>query len=291
MILIAGGQFDPNMKVLSDQLIRRRIPFHNLLIGPDSNLRLQIDFQVRTFEVNGEEISPTGCFIRHDVFLYKTDNVALAQASALNWYQAVRGWVVSQPSVRLFNRYSYLRENNKIQNLLFAQEVGLPVPSTVVANDFSGFDAQATTLIQKPVAGGEYTGLLSDLQQTPDAASSYPRFVQPRLKRPEMRIYRIGPKLVAFRLRSSELDYRRTTDVEITPALVPATIGEKLVLLCDRLELDFAAADFMEDSDGELRFLEVNTQPMFAAFDKVVDGQLCNAIIDHLSEGTASCDD
>ncbi len=32
----------------------------------------------------------------------------------------------------------------------------------------------------------------------------------------------------------------------------------------------------------ELLFLEVNTQPMFAAFDQTVDGMLCDAIIDYL---------
>lgn len=283
MILIAGGQFDPNMKALSDQFIRRNIPFDNLLVGPDWNPRLQINFQENTFKLNGKEISPIGCFMRHDVFLYKTDNVPAAQASALNWYQAVRGWLVSQPSVRLFNRYSYLRENNKIQNLLLAQTVGLPIPETVVANDFSDFDTQADTLVQKPVAGGEYTGLLSDLQQNLETALSYPRFVQPRLNRPEMRIYRIGPKLIAFWLHASELDYRRTQEVEILPTSVPTVIREKLVLLCDRLELDFAAADFMAADDGELQFLEVNSQPMFAAFDRVVGGQVSDAIIDHLT--------
>jgi hypothetical protein len=40
----------------------------------------------------------------------------------------------------------------------------------------------------------------------------------------------------------------------------------------------------MLDRDREYRFLEVNTQPMFAAFDKAADGRLCDAIIDHLSE-------
>lgn len=138
-------------------------------------------------------------------------------------------------------------------------------------------------LIQKPVAGGEYTGLLSEMQQKSETVSSYPRFVQPRLNRPEMRIYRIGPKLIAFWLHSSELDYRRTQDVEIVPAPVPTAIGAKLTRLCDRLDLDFAAADFMTGGDGALQFLEVNSQPMFAAFDRAVGGEVCDAIIDYLS--------
>ena len=47
--------------------------------------------------------------------------------------------------------------------------------------------------------------------------------------------------------------------------------------------LDEAAADFMrDDATGEWCFLEVNSQPMFAAFDDVCDGRLCDAMIDHL---------
>ena len=38
-----------------------------------------------------------------------------------------------------------------------------------------------------------------------------------------------------------------------------------------------------ERQAAKYRFLEVNTQPMFAAFDKVAEGRLCDAIIDHLA--------
>lgn len=278
MILIAGGQLDVNIRVLAQRMEQREIPFHKLLVGPENPPDLRIDIKKNSFELNGVAISPTGCFIRHDVFLYKTDNLALAHSRALNWYQAVRGWVTGKQDITLFNRYFYLRENNKIHNLILAQDFGLPIPETVVVNDFTGIDEG---MVQKPVAGGEYTGLVGDLPEDP---GSYPRFIQPRLNRPEMRIYRIGPRMLAFWLHSAALDYRCTKDIEIEFTDVPQDIGEKFMSLCDRLELDFAAADFMTDDEGKLHFLEVNSQPMFAAFDRVAKGQLCDAIIDYLSE-------
>ena len=64
---------------------------------------------------------------------------------------------------------------------------------------------------------------------------------------------------------------------------MPSAIANRLVRLCDRIGLDFAAADFMRDpTSGELVFLEVNSQPMFAAFDLVAGGRLCDAILDGL---------
>jgi glutathione synthase/RimK-type ligase-like ATP-grasp enzyme len=45
------------------------------------------------------------------------------------------------------------------------------------------------------------------------------------------------------------------------------------------MELDFCAADFKAAADGSLRFLEVNTSPMFARFDQASAGRLCDALV------------
>lgn len=280
MLLICGGQFDTNVQVLLNRLRQRNVPFCDLLVGPGHPPRLQIDLQSNVCTLNGNAIAPTGCFFRHDVFLYECSDTAAARASAMNWYHAIQGWVASQPSIRSFNQFSHLRENNKIQNLLLARDCGLSTPDTIVTNHLAGFDG-SQEFIRKPVAGGEYTRLLGDMEHGPSLP--YPHFVQPRLQRPEMRFYRIGARIIAFRLNSPAIDYRSTRDVEITAADVPASIGGNLLRLCDRLALDFAAADFMEDQNGGLQFLEINSQPMFTAFDRAVDGRICDAIIDELS--------
>lgn len=285
MILIAGGQNDPNLLALVRRLTRRSLPFHSLLVGPDTPPVLRIDIQAETFELDGEPIQPSAYFIRHDVFLYDTPDLTAAHSHAHNWYHAVRGWAESRHDARVFNRRTSLRENNKVHNLIEAMKAGLVVPRTIATNEFSEFSEQIDCFIQKPVGGGEYTTLLSELDARRQRTA--PRFVQPRLRRPEIRIYRIGPQLLAFELQSPELDYRQTQDVTIRPVPVPESVGEKLLRLCDRLELDFGAADFMIDDRGDLNFLEVNSQPMFAAFDRQVDGRLCDAILDHLVGETA----
>lgn len=278
MILVCGGQNDPNLRVLIKRLRERSLPFRTLLVGPDVPPRVRFDMQNETFELNGETLSPTAYFIRHDVFLYETADFAHAHAQAHNWYYTLRGWAESRAGARLFNRRTGLRENNKIHNLIEAASIGLAIPRTIATNAFEEFSGRSEKLIQKPVAGGEYTTLLSAL----NSKDAGPRFVQPRLNRPEIRIYRIGSRLLAFELQSPELDYRQTRDVEIKPVAVPEKVGGKLLELCDRLELDFGAADFMVDDLGNLNFLEVNSQPMFAAFDRIADGGVSDAIIDHL---------
>ncbi|MEZ5451488.1 MAG: hypothetical protein R3E93_01530 [Thiothrix sp.] len=63
----------------------------------------------------------------------------------------------------------------------------------------------------------------------------------------------------------------------------PGELVEKLAQLSGHLGLDFAAADFKTDpATGELQFLEINTNPMFAGFDQVAAGALSDAMLRYL---------
>ena len=60
------------------------------------------------------------------------------------------------------------------------------------------------------------------------------------------------------------------------------SICQKLGALTDWASLDYVAADFMTDDNGDLRFLEVNSFPMFAHFDQESNFAVSKAIIDFL---------
>lgn len=289
MILVAGGQLDFNIGRLLGRMLQRRVPFVEVLVGPKLVPSITLDLAKDELRLNGALIRPTACFMRHDVFLQMSGKSRHAQAAALNWYNAIKGWELAHDDVRGFNKTSFGTENTKLHNLYLARSVGFAVPDTLVTNEFERAAASMRgALIEKPVAGGEYTARLADLAgklKGADAVARYPRFVQRKLARPEMRVYRIGDAIIAFHLASRDLDYREHNRVKLTVARAPRKIEARLRALTDRLGLDFAAADFMRDRRGEYCFLEVNTQPMFAAFDKVANGRVCDAIIDHLMRG------
>jgi glutathione synthase/RimK-type ligase-like ATP-grasp enzyme len=286
MILVAGGQLDFNIGRLLGRMVQRRVPVIPLLVGPKLTPAITLDLATDTLRLDGAAIRPTACFMRHDVFLQMRGRNAHAQAAALNWYHAIKGWELAHDEVRGFNKAASGTENTKLHNLYLAQRVGLAIPQTRVTNELEqAAAAMRGALIEKPVAGGEHTMRLRDRiaqLKAADAVARYPRFVQRKLSRPELRIYRIGERFLAFNLASPDLDYREHNRAKLTPATAPRHIQAKLRALTDRLGLDFAAADFMRDARGEYCFLEVNTQPMFAAFDQVAEGRLCDAIIDHL---------
>jgi len=120
---------------------------------------------------------------------------------------------MSRPEIRLFNRHSYLSENNKIENLSLAAGLGFSIPATIVTNDFGAAPADSECWIQKPVAGGAFTTSLQDFLAIEDPnEKSYPRFIQRMMHRPELRIYRIWSALFGFRLSSPiSITAQRTT--------------------------------------------------------------------------------
>lgn len=279
MLLVAGGQLDINIGLVLRRLLARGDRFCDLLVGPELTPTIRFAPDDRSIEINGQLVSPTACLIRHDVFL--TDRKRAGSAAiALNWFHAIRGWAHAHPAVRLFNRSGLGSENNKVANLAMATRCGLKTPTTVVTNDLSG-EAPVGDAIMKPVAGGQYTKLLPATDGDVDPWD-HPWFVQLRLIRPEVRLYRVGDRLFGFEVVSDQLDYREDKAVRVRPYTVPDALEAGFIRLCDALGLDFAAADFMQDKDGDFVFLEVNTQPMFAAFDRAVEGRLIDAMIDAL---------
>jgi hypothetical protein len=275
MILVAGGQLDPNIGALLKRVLARGVAFRDLLVGPDCAPRFSARLD-GPLDLNGEAIEPSACFIRHDVFFAERTGAEGDRRAALNWFHAIRGWAASRPSVRILNRGSRGADHNKFENLARARRLGLGVPETIMGN-FAD-PGPMTPAIIKPVAGGELT------VEAPLGAPSlpYPYLVQPRLRRPELRVYVIGETLIGFQIDSPDLDYRERHQVRLKERKVPHRLGTRLVALRRELGLDFAAADFMRSPEGDWLFLEVNSQPMFAAFDSIVAGRLSDAIIDWL---------
>ena len=95
-----------------------------------------------------------------------------------------------------------------------------------------------------------------------------------------MRIYAIGSRYFAFNVISPELDYRSTQNCRVESTEVPAKLAQRLGALLDMLGLDFAAADFKRcPKTKRMLFLEVNSGPMFAAFDAASDRAVSRALV------------
>lgn len=251
------------------------MPHLRLLAGSETHPVLTWDLAADVLTIDGQAVAPRAVFLRHDVF--STPSAARAFA----WYTTVLAWAMAHPEVHLLNRH-HAAHLLKPQQLLLARQCGLDIPSTVITNDAGALDAMQDRIV-KPVAGGEYTQpLATALASAPRRGNALaaPAIVQETLVPPELRIYRAGDRFVSFHVVASTLDYRTDSKARVEPVKNDRRLVTGLRKLTDTLRLDFAAADFKQcPKTKRMLFLEVNSGPMFAAFDAVSDRAVSGAIV------------
>lgn len=289
MLVIAGGQDDPNITGLCRAAVEGGFPHQALLVGPDAHPRLHWDLENNELQLAGTSLNPTAILLRYDVFASMRDPRQEVSRRASSWFTTLSGYAQSHRQTRMFNKHASPIMGNKPAMLVRAREAGLAIPRTRISNDVDHILAcqPAETHIAKPVDGGGYCLALPDaLRAFPhhDGAAASPAIVQERLVPPELRIYRIGSEFLAYDMDSPDLDYRVRQSATVRPVEVPAEIATKQAALMDELEMDFGAADYKTDpTTGELVFLELNSSPMFAHFDQVSEGALCRAMLSHMT--------
>lgn len=292
MLVIAGGDADPNIRWLARRLASDGLAHLILGAGTASAPRVVWRLADDRLWVNGVEVTPTAVFLRYDVFAHLKDPRPERQKQAGNWYHTILSWALAHDDVAFLNRRYGARQTSKPYVLHLASRLGLAIPDTLVTNDVQVLDRlDLGGWIAKPVTGGEYTQVLADAAGDPEWRGRWaesPAIVQRRMVAPDLRIYRVGEAWFAFELRSEKLDYRIDAGVEITALAPPVELTDPLGRLMERLGLDFGAADFKRCPEaGDYRFLEVNSAPMFSAFDRIASGALSGAILDWLLLRTA----
>lgn len=280
---MAGGDADPTLRSLLAQLERSRVKYVALLAGASMHPVFHWDLDTGALAVDGRPLAPRALFLRHDVFTNLADGRAESASRAYSWFTTLQAWAAAHPRVRMLNRH-HMAFVLKPHQLLTARNAGLATPSTLITNDGAALDAlDAEAHVVKPVAGGDFCQPLAPvLKIAPrrgDALAS-PAIVQERLVPPELRIYRIGDRFVSFHVLADALDYRTARDARVVRVRNDARLIAGLTKLTDALQLDFAAADFKRcPRTKRMLFLEVNSAPMFSAFDGASNNAISKAVI------------
>ena len=295
-IVIAGGGADPNILSLIAASRAAGISVRSIVHDTDQEPDFCWDPLGGTLYVDGEKLCANGLFIRFDVFNQSlaapNDFASGARDRALAWYTAVSSWALVT-GVRTFNADLKQTAALKPLALVFAARHGLAIPITVISNRREDTTAEDAPLIVKPVGGGAYTVLAADLQESTewrDDLAPAPALIQEKLSYPEYRIYLVGERMLAFETYATNLDFRLDRAARtrlIAPDELDPELAERLRGLARDMSLDFCAFDLKtRPTTREICFLEVNSSPMFSAFDVQADGQLNRAILDHLSKRT-----
>jgi hypothetical protein len=242
-----GSLQDPNIKALEDEF--------DLFIDQDGDLHWDLRRNILYYE--GAPIEFNAAFGRSDVF---------GENSYNKYYNAYlfSNYVQANDSISKYNR-DYERETPyKLSNLIAARECGLMIPHTEAGKEIKRPDT-----IMKPITGGHHA--------RPGSRFEVPVILQDRIVGLNKRLFIIGADQFTFGIATKELDYRDDPN----PALFVSDINDGIVFqtraLMRQLGLTFAAADFIDDGH-DTWFLEINSGPMFAAFNNVVHGAIAESL-------------
>lgn len=243
-----------------------------------------LDPHAPSLEIDSRRITPTGLFSRPD-WAAREPGVKFAMAA---WHAVANGIAACFPTCRSFNQLTGRSAPNKLEQLRVAASLGLPIPQTIVTNRADVLRAlpEPEAWIAKPVAGGRYTQpLAASLTALDPAADRFPApaLAQEALVGPETRVYLIDGRVIAFEVASDHLDYRIDRQARITRTDVDDGLANRLRAVAQALHLQFGAVDLkIRAGTGEQVFLEINSSPMFAGFER--NGfDVSDAILDALT--------
>lgn len=194
-----------------------------------------------------------------------------------------------------------LYASNKVVQLALANKIGLAIPKTLISNhpdEIINFSFNQTIvaknlstpwIIDKNEIHAAFTKIVPNDWLTDKSALSFSPVIYQQFheRARDFRVVIIGEKVFAASCSSNELqreDVRK--GVETGNSYIPCSFDkptlEKLRFLLEKLSLNYCAADFMEDKNGNLYFLEINTCGAWWWLDSLYEGEICNSITEFL---------
>lgn len=190
---------------------------------------------------------------------------------------------------------------DKLGQLLVAEEIGFDIPKTIVTNDWSTINTELPEdIILKMQFGVIYgkeniealytTRFTNTSHELPVEDNPFPGFWQPyHAKEREWRITVVGDRFfdaAIYTDQHAKDDWRRPENkqyVTYVNETFPDTYKEKCIQFLGHYALKFGAFDFIEDADGKITFLECNTNGQFIWLEQELDLPISNAIADELA--------
>jgi glutathione synthase/RimK-type ligase-like ATP-grasp enzyme len=186
-----------------------------------------------------------------------------------------------------------LDAENKALQLRCAHEVGFRVPRTLISQDFDQIRAFARAepegVIVKPLKASIrkqiYTvDLTQEALERPDGFGAFPAIYQQKIGGDRhLRIVCLPDSTTVFALKSRELDWRRTRNVDIEKIETDRVIAKQSGSLLRRLKLTMGIIDAKVVGD-DIYFLEINPQGQFLFLEALSGVNLRGAYADYFRQ-------
>lgn len=296
MIVAIGIDVDPTFSTFVDRALDGAVPLQVV------NLRAAVEGDWRfDLPVNGAarlqyagistELQPTDAFYCRimDLSSQGCDVAQVRRWQAL--LSGLRAWLDFVPGL-VVNRWRGGAHNgSKPLHEAVLSELGFQVPESITSSDLEELRrfVRSGPTVSKPVCGVRADSALcteADLKEF--EASSGPVHLQRFVAGADARLHVIGHRLVAQRVSTGSLDYRRAgglDDMEVFDP--PGALRDQLVQGTRSIGLEFAGWDFKIDDDGGYWCLEANPMPGYSPYDDRCDGAISSELLLHLEAGAS----
>ena len=184
-----------------------------------------------------------------------------------NNFYLLKNYILTN-NVKAYNRKHRSSEVEKLYNLHLAKNYNLNIPKT-----FCGIESKDTDTIVKPIMGGAHA--------SEGNKAIYPAIIQKKIVGINKRLFIIKNKTFCFDIITHALDYRDDINATLKLGNMNKDTINNSKKLAKKLELNFCALDFINDNNKDW-FLEINTMPMFSAFNIKTNNKLAKTIHEEL---------
>lgn len=206
--------------------------------------------------------------------------IAIRDASSL-----LRSLLQACPARWVNSWQAYQFHKEKPLQLARAQQLGVPIPSTLISNDPEAvlqFCFTHDQVIFKPVYGGAHTQIVTpehlQLQRLKAALSFAPVTLQAYIPGTNVRSYVIGDAIYTAEIRSPAIDFREDATAQLIPTPLPDPIQAQCLAIAKAFFLEWTAIDWRVQPTGEYVFLEANPSPMFLHFEQQTEFPITKAL-------------
>lgn len=296
MILLWGLKSDETLASVDDWLKQRKASVYFLDHAALDRTRMIYSAVNNKYQLYyNDELLPleevTAAYLRpYDFRQYpqfqQGDNSSQLAASAVQVHNLMNTWsettmakVINKPSAEATNH------SKVFQSRLIHSSTGLPVPDTLISNDWETirrFALQHGTLVYKSLScirsiAKQIT--YSELLERHDPIA--PALFQQKITGTNVRVHVVGNETFTCGIQSDVLDYRYGPRV-IHETKLPPEIHDKCIVLSQHLGLLLAGIDFIVTPDNKWYCLEANPNPGFSFYDTSKEKVIARAVADLL---------
>jgi RimK-like ATP-grasp domain len=198
----------------------------------------------------------------------------------------LRAWLSDIPGPVVNRGLAGAHNSSKPLHETILQELGFRVPESITgcdAEELRRFTRDGPT-VSKAICGTRAQTIeITEADLEGFAPESGPIHLQRMVTGGDARVHVVGDDIVAQRLSSDTVDYRRggvMDDLEVFE--LPKRIRDLVIAGTRQIGLAFAGWDFKIDGDEQYWCLEVNPMPGYSPYDLRCDGAITRALLRYL---------